>query len=594
MEKPSESANVINSIITELNLIDIWRFMKPESRRFTRREMCRGGLLQTRLDYWLISNHMLYNFFTQDIVPGLKSDHSLVYVQLSIENTQKRGRGFFKFNCSLLKDTEYVKHVKDMIDTFKSENKHMTNLGLKWDVLKCEIRGYTVSYATAVKKKKMAYELELKKWIEILEKNLNDNNYLEYKTIQNQIEQAQKEYTMGAQVRSKAKAIEETEQNIAYFRMEEKKNYNVRYIRSLYKEDDTIITELREILKEEEIFYKTLYTKPDHQTIDKSLFQHTDIPKLSVDDLEICDAPISEIEIGKALKNLPNNKTPGTDGFTSEFYKFFWIDIKDLVYYSLLYAFDNGSLSIEQRQGILALIPKKDKDFRRLKNWRPLTLLNTDYKILTKLLAHRLQKVISKLVKKDQTGYIKGRYIGENIRNLYDIINISTLYNLPDMIVTLDFEKAFDSVSWDFLLQTLQAFGFGPIFCSWIQTLYSDPQIRVMNNGHNSEFFTISRGIRQGCPISALLFILVVEIMAIHLRNNPAIKGIKYNDKNEIILSQLADDTTLYLTDINSLKHSIDFIKHFGKSCGLKLNTDKSEAFWIGKDSERNDKPLGL
>ena len=99
----------------------------------------------------------------------------------------------------------------------------MTNLGLKWDVLKCEIRGYTVSYATAVKKKKIAYELELKDRIKRLEANLSDHNYQEYKTIQNQLEQVQKEYTMGAQIRSKAKAVEETEQNIGCFRMEEKK-----------------------------------------------------------------------------------------------------------------------------------------------------------------------------------------------------------------------------------------------------------------------------------------------------------------------------------------------------------------------------------
>ncbi len=115
-----------------------------------------------------------------------------------------------------------------------------------------------------------------------------------------------------------------------------------------------------------------------------------------------------------------------------------------------------------------------------------------------------------------------------------------------------------------------------------------------MNNGFNSQFFSISRGIRQGCPISALLFILVVEIMAIHIRSDTDIKGIRYNNKDEIIISQLEDDTTLYLSDIKSLTNSIDFITKFGKSCRLKLNKDKTEAFWIGRDLNKKDKPLGL
>ncbi len=470
----------------------------------------------------------------------------------------------------------------------------MTNQALKWDTLKCEIRGFTLAYATAKKKEKIIYERDLRIRIETLEKNLDENNYLEYKTIQSQLEQVQKEYTMGAQIRSKAKSVEETEQNITYFKAEEKKNYNVRYIRSLYRDDDTITSDPKEILEEEEKYYKMLYSKPDNQIIDTNLFQHPDIPKLSQEDLEICDATITLEELGKALRNLPNNKTPGTDGLTSEFYKFFWVNIKDLVFSSLKYAYTNGSLSIEQRRGILALIPKKDKDFRKLKNWRPLTLLNTDYKILTKLLAARLQKVIAKLIKKDQTGYIKGRYIGENIRTLYDMVEISSIYNLPGMVVTLDFEKAFDSVSWDFLLKSLQAFGFGPIFSSWIKTLYTGPQICVMNNGYNSQFFSISRGIRQGCPISALLFILVVEIMAIHIRGNSDISGIRYSEKDEVIISQLADDTTLFLSDTQSLINSIAFITKFGKSSGLKLNKDKTEAFWIGADMNKKEKPLGL
>ena len=110
-------------------------------------------------------------------------------------------------------------------------------------------------------------------------------------------------------------------------------------------------------------------------------------------------------------------------------------------------------MSIEQKRGVLTLIPKKGKDLRYLKNWRPLTLLNTDYKILTKLLAARLQEVIKKIVHPDQSGYIQGRFIGQNIRTTFDIIEYCKTFDIPGMIITIDFEKAFDSFHGLFCLK---------------------------------------------------------------------------------------------------------------------------------------------
>ena len=127
-----------------------------------------------------------------------------------------------------------------------------------------------------------------------------------------------------------------------------------------------------------------------------------------------------------ALKQLANNKSPGSDGFTTNFYKVFWIDLKDLLYNSFIHSQYNGLLTQNQKLGIINLIPKKEKDLRHLKNWRPVTLLNTDYKILAKALANRLHKIISKLISTDQVGYIKTRYIGENIRLMFDIMSYTT------------------------------------------------------------------------------------------------------------------------------------------------------------------------
>ena len=196
--------------------------------------------------------------------------------------------------------------------------------------------------------------------------------------------------------------------------------------------------------------------------------------------------------------------------------------VHDRYTYSLIH----NLLSQKQRLGIIDLIPKKDKDLRCLKNWRPVSLLNTDYKIIAKTLANRLHKVIAKILDEDKVGYIKGRFIGESVRKIFDILNYTEENDIEAIIAQIDFEKAFDSIEWPFLFKTLKAYNFWDKFIASIKMLYTDISSCVGNNGYYSKYFKLTRSIRQGCPISALLFILVAEIIAIKTRTDNKIKGI--------------------------------------------------------------------
>ena len=205
---------------------------------------------------------------------------------------------------------------------------------------------------------------------------------------------------------------------------------------------------------------------------------------------------------------------------------------------------------------------------------------------MTKALAIRLQKVIYKIVDTDQVGYIKGRYIGENVRTIFDILNYTTEHKVEGFIGQMDFEKAFDSVEWHFLFKTLKRFNFGKNFIDWIKILYNDIYSCVGNNGYYSDYFRVSRSIRQGCPISALLFILVAEILAVTIRSDNKIKGIKINS-TEHKLCLLADDLTLITKDLHSLNCAIKIINKFTLSSGLKLNLAKSEVIPIGHKTNK-------
>ena len=160
----------------------------------------------------------------------------------------------------------------------------------------------------------------------------------------------------------------------------------------------------------------------------------------------ICEGVLTEKECFDALKNMDSDKTPGTDGLPAEFYKVFWKNISPFLIPALNFALESGHLSVTQRRGVIKLIPKKDAEPYFIKNWRPITLLNTDYKIVAKTIANRIKLVLLSLINHDQTGFLKGRFKGENIRLIDCVIQNATEKNIPGFLLFIDFEKAFDSL----------------------------------------------------------------------------------------------------------------------------------------------------
>ena len=279
---------------------------------------------------------------------------------------------------------------------------------------------------------------------------------------------------------------------------------------------------------------------------------------------------------------MNSDKTPGTDSLPCEFYKIFWNDVSDILISSFNYSYETGTLSVSQRRGILKLIPKKDVNLSLVKHWRPLILLNCDYKIATKAIASRIKNFFPKLISDDQTGFIKNRFIGENILLIDSVIRYTAARNIPGLLLFLDFEKAFDTLEWTFIQKTLKYFGYGPQLLKWINIFYCNTESCILNNGWVSNFFKPTRGVRHGCPLSPYLFVLSVEVMAEAFRKNEKIRGITVKAKN-IKLRQYADDTRLILDgSIESFEESLRLLDLFGEVSGLRLNCGKTEALWIG------------
>ena len=277
---------------------------------------------------------------------------------------------------------------------------------------------------------------------------------------------------------------------------------------------------------------------------------------------------------------------------TLQYQTFFNVIGKDLVEV-INDGFNRGELSLSMRRGVIVLIWKGD-DKRLLKNRRPISLLNYDYKAITKVLATRVRDILPKIIHPNQKCGIKGKSIHDGAALIRDLIEYVNRKYLPGIIISLDQTKAYDRVEWDFLFKVLRKFNFGPNFIHMIKTCYTNIESCVKLKYIEVNPFNLSRGIRQGCPISTLLYILVAETLAQAVRVESEIKGIKLPDGLISKWVGYSDDGNATLSDFNSVKKLFVLLEIYERASGAKVNLHKTQGFLMGKLRYAKDTPLDI
>ena len=596
---------MFQNLTVNIGLNDVWRLFHPDEKEYSWSR--KNPFTARRLDYILVSDNIYDKIIDCNIISAPHSDHRIVDMKYKVTHTQ-RGPSYWKFNDSLLRDLDFANMTNSVIDQFKVDNINVEPQ-LKWDLCKIEIREHCIAYATTKKRNQVNHFNILQTQCDSVDRLLssdpsNDQLQAERERIKKELDIYAISEARSAQIRSRTKFIEEGEKNTKYFLNLEKARANAKIMDRLKTDNGLTISNQEGILKEQVKFYSNVYSKKrdfDEQR-SKDFMCGTNIPTLSEEQKTDLDTNITLNELTKTLSTMKNNSAPGPDGLTASFLKFFWIKIGSLVIDSFNAAYNTGEMSTTQKQAVITLIHKgKGLPRDELANWRPISLTNADYKLLAKCLASRLSSILPDIVHENQTGFVKGRKASNMIRLIDDTIEYMKTSDKPGIMLAIDYSRAFDSISKDFMIWAFKQFGFGDHFVHWIEVLTNNTESSINYLGWISESFSVHSGLRQGCPFSPIGFIIALEMLAIKIRADNTLKGLDFptslsavNPANVLIILMYADDITLFLKDTHDLERVLQLMDVFSTLSNLEINKNKTEAMWLGSNRNSNDSPMNL
>jgi exonuclease III len=569
--------------------------------------------IRSRLDHILISKshetNLIQCYTTK--VPN-ESDHSLLYIEIDNDETDF-GPGIIRCNSTLLDEPEIYKEINEQIKKTIEDLPQHWNPHQRLDYVKINIRNLMIK-AGKIRARQEKTELDYnnreidslnKKMEELLIKanhQKQQNNELltridkirqSIKIVEEMNEPIKENYTKKLIFRSKAKWAEKGEKSNKYFLNLLKLRQKRLQIRKIIA-NGTQYTTQDEISKAITNFYKKLYKRNDNlkdiQNDTSKMFE--ELPKLNDKDKKTLEKPISKEELYEALKTCTES-APGPDGITYGIYKKLWHIMGDFITDSWKFSNEIGSLSSSQRDSVINLLEKKDKDKTKIENLRPISLSNCDIKICTKAIALRTNPILKTILHENQTGYVPGKQITDNCRLIEEIIDYMEKNKKDGYLITLDAQKAFDSVDHKYLLDILRKYGFPPQYISWVKMIYTNLRANVMINGYISNVFHIERSVKQGDALSCALFVIAIDPLLRAIENDKRITPIKLQINNadnvEIKSVTFADDITAFCTSADEIKYIIELYNEFSKYSGIELNIPKTEILKLGPISEKQN-----
>ncbi|CAI5472419.1 unnamed protein product [Closterium sp. Yama58-4] len=334
------------------------------------------------------------------------------------------------------------------------------------------------------------------------------------------------------------------------------------------------------ILEAASEFYAKLFSEPTPST-DSSHLPIAPDKRLGEAQAQLLVAEWSEVEVKEALDGMAKGKSPGADGIPKEFFGHHWDLLGgDLLGFVKQFE-ESATLPPAALEAVTVLLHKKGaKD--RVQNYRPITLLNSTYKLVARVLANSMRKVLHKVISEEQYGFLPGRRLADGVSLIADIVEAAKCKDEDWYLLLVDFQKAFDSVSRNYLFGTMERMGFPRKFVQWCEGLHAGSTTRLLLNGWLGEPVAVRKGVRQGCPLAPYLFLCAVEPLCQEALKRKLGISNPYGDR--LAYLRYADDTTLVLKGKRQIGRTVKLLSEFGEKSGLRVNNDKSALLPLGKN----------
>lgn len=575
-----ESAMVLNSLVQEYGLEDVACFLSnlkvPQYTHFQRES-------HARLDRAYVSLSLVPMCESYSVKPVSFSDHSIVMFTIGKKQTKTRFNwDTWKLNVKLLGDEQFTSGVKRRLEqVFETESGSVIAV---WEQLKSDVKISAIERSCMLRHIEKEKEKELHSQLHFLlgaESKQPGTFTKQIREVKNKLEVIDIEKYRGAIVRARAERLWLGETPSKRSLSDEKGFAQKNEIKAIrYKNEVSNDSEVVERAFFEH-YKELLGCAKQGSTEFEEIFLPL-MPKLSDDAKVSIEAPVSVQEIKNAIDDLTTGKSPGPDGLGAEFYKFFKEDIAVILHSVIMEAYEFKRTPPTFRKSHIVLIPKTDDPEKLLavESYRPISLTNVDYKIFMKVLARRLQGVIKNIVGPHQTCGIQGRSIFTNIHVARSVLECCDALGGRVAMMQIDLHKAFDRVVHEILFSVLEYVNVGSIILEGVKMSYNQCSASVIVNKKVGESFEIMSYVRQGCPLSPLLFAIYLEPFCLKILNGN-IGGFRLHS-SEVKILAYADDIAVFCTDKKSVSEVVKDVKQFCKLSGSAVNWNKCIGFWHG------------